>query len=415
MALSIPALVLTIWGLQHVYVRTSRQLRILEIEYKSPLYTHFAETASGLMTIRIFGWEEPFQKKNVELLNQSQQSYYLLFCAQKWLGLVLDLIVAAEAVLVIGLAVGIRGSTSSGLLGVSLTNVLSFSAALSNFLGGWTMLETSLGSIARLKGFEETVKPEDQPGETHRPTVQWPAKGQVEFRNVTAQYDDTSSGLRDINLTIGEGQIVGICGRTGSGKSSLIATLLRLVEISSGAISIDGVDIATLPRQFLREQIIVATQHPLIMPATLRVNLDPERRKTDAEMIGMLDLLELTPLAQRLGGLSGEVRVDGLSKGEQLLISLARLVLSKRHEHGLLLLDEVTSSLDVDTETTVQRVIRQHFGLYTKIVVAHRLHTIIDSDLVVLMDDGQIAESGPPRKLIADTNSRFSKLLQSQL
>ncbi|EGX89249.1 ATP-binding cassette transporter, putative [Cordyceps militaris CM01] len=415
MAATIPLLVFAIWALQKVYLRTSRQLRILDLEAKSPLYTHFAETASGLMTIRIFAWAQAFRDVNVELLDQSQRPCYLLYCIQRWLNLVLDLIVAAEAVLVVGLAVGIRGSTSPGLLGVSLNNVLSFSASLSNFLGGWTMLETSLGSIARLKGFEAAVQPEDRAEECVVATAQWPANGAIQFNNLSAFYEDSSSGVRDFSLTIEPGQTVGICGRTGSGKSSIISAMLRLVEIHSGTIVIDGIDITTLPRQVIRERLLVATQDPLIIPASLRVNIDPECNATDEALSTALERVGLAHLVERLGGFDHEVKADELSRGEQLLLSLARLILSKKSEEGILLLDEATSNLDADVEEAVQRVLKEDFEAYTKIVVAHHLHTILDSDVMVVMEQGSLVEAGSPKTLLQRQDGKLSKLMELQL
>ncbi|KAF1734598.1 ABC transporter C family member 10 [Beauveria bassiana] len=415
MAATIPLLVFAIWALQNVYLRTSRQLRILDIEAKSPLYTHFAETASGLMTIRTFAWAQAFRDVNIGLLDQSQRPCYLLYCVQRWLSLVLDLIVAAEAVLVVGLAVGIRGSTSAGLLGVSLNNVLSFSAALSNFLGGWTMLETSLGSIARLKGFEAAVQPEDRAEECAVATAQWPANGAIQFNKLSALYEDSSSGVRDFSLTIEPGQAVGICGRTGSGKSSILSAMLRLVEIDSGTIVIDGIDITTLPRQVIRERLLVATQDPLVIPASLRVNVDPEGNATDEAVSTVLERVGLAHLVKRLGGVDHEVKADDLSRGEQLLLSLARLILSKKSEKGILLLDEATSNLDADAEEAVQRVLKEDFEAYTKIVVAHHLHTILDSDVMVVMEQGRLVEVGSPETLSQRRDGKLSKLMELQL
>lgn len=124
MALSVPVLIITVGILQYVYLRTSRQLRLLDLEARSPLYTHFLETLGGLSTVRAFGWQEQFKTRNEILLDLSQKPYYLLYCIQRWLNLVLDLIVGAEAVLVVGLALGLRHTTSPGLLGVSLNNIL---------------------------------------------------------------------------------------------------------------------------------------------------------------------------------------------------------------------------------------------------------------------------------------------------
>lgn len=126
MAATIPLLILAVGVIQHFYLRTSRQLRLLDLEARSPLYSNFLETLAGLETIRAFGWEQIHREANRKLLDMSQRPYYFLYCIQQWLNLVLDLIVAVEAVLVVGLAVGLRGSsTSPGALGVSMNNVLS--------------------------------------------------------------------------------------------------------------------------------------------------------------------------------------------------------------------------------------------------------------------------------------------------
>ena len=205
---TIPVIFFAIYCLQHVYLQTSRQLRFLDLEAKSPLYSHFLETLDGLATIRAFDWQQDNEIENHRLLDISQRPLYLLQSCQKWLQLVLALIVAAEAVLVVGLAVGLRHFTSAGLLGVSLTNILceyrnckwkfssvianhirlAFEGVLSMIVSFWTELETSLGSLARTRDFERTVKPEDKDIETQTPPTSWPALGQVEFREVTASH-----------------------------------------------------------------------------------------------------------------------------------------------------------------------------------------------------------------------------------
>ena len=124
MFISIPFLVLTIWALQHVYLRTSRQLRLLDLESRSPLYSHFLDTLHGLAVIRAFGWESDAGRRAHELIDSSQRPFYLLLCVQTWLTLVLDLIVGTEALIMVGLTMGLRSYTSAGLLGVSLNNVL---------------------------------------------------------------------------------------------------------------------------------------------------------------------------------------------------------------------------------------------------------------------------------------------------
>ncbi|KAL3958373.1 hypothetical protein ACCO45_006535 [Purpureocillium lilacinum] len=329
MVVSVPFLVFTIWALQHVYLRTSRQLRLLDLESKSPLYSHFLETVGGLSTIRAFGWQSRFKAKNERLLDDSQRPHYLLYCSQRWLNLVLDLIVGAQAVLVIGLAVGLRRSTSPGLLGVSLNSILSFSGALSSLVSGWTMLETSLGSIARLMSFEATVKPEDRSGETYQPPPSWPERGAIEFRQVTAVHSPGAVGIREISLQIKPGQKVGICGRTGSGKSSLVATLVRLLEMDSGSIFIDGVDIATVPRETIRERLVSLPQDPLVLNGSVRLNVDPEERSTEEAVATALHRVGLGDLAQSRG-IMADITATSLSRGQQQLLALARAVVKKQ-------------------------------------------------------------------------------------
>lgn len=188
MAATIPLLVAALWLLQRVYLRTSRQLRLLDLEEKSPLYSHFLEGINGLVTIRAFGWQKTCEDELLRLLDRSQRPYYLMYCIQRWLTLVLDLIVAAEAVLVVGLALGLRSATSAGLLGVSLNSILSFNKNVKNLIEGWTELETSLGSIARVRSFEQDVTPEAKQGEDHEPPAEWPQSGEIEFRNVSAYH-----------------------------------------------------------------------------------------------------------------------------------------------------------------------------------------------------------------------------------
>jgi ATP-binding cassette subfamily C (CFTR/MRP) protein 1 len=183
-----PVLIIAVYFLQKFYLRTSRQMRFLDLEYRSPLYSHAAETFEGLSTIRAFGWQEAFIKTNLEHLDVSQKPSYLLYCIQRWLGLVLQLLVTAMAVAVVALATNLTRTTSGGRLGASLSQVVTFNASLGALLEIWTMLETSLGAIARLKCFQESTKPEEKPEETFIPDANWPSAGAIEFKNISASY-----------------------------------------------------------------------------------------------------------------------------------------------------------------------------------------------------------------------------------
>lgn len=207
MTITVPFLLIVIIVLQKFYLRTSRQLRLLDLESRSPLYSHFMETITGLATIQAFQWQERFRRKNLQLLDASQRPYYLLYCIQRWLTLVLNLIVAAEAVVLVGLVIKLRGSVSVGVIGISLNNILcgssfpnsdsqlllimvqiAFSNSLSSLTSGWTQLEISLGSISRIRDFVTNVKPEDDAKTKVQPPAQWPSHGLIEFRQMTAQY-----------------------------------------------------------------------------------------------------------------------------------------------------------------------------------------------------------------------------------
>jgi ATP-binding cassette, subfamily C (CFTR/MRP), member 1 len=220
--------------IQKYYLRTSRQVRLLDLESKSPLYSHFIESLSGLVTIRAFKWSDTFVEQNLLLLDNSQKPYHLLWCIQRWLALVLDLVVTVLAVIMMVLVVRLRNSVSSGNVGLAILNVINFSQSLAWIIRQWTSLETSIGAVSRLKNFTLSTPNENLVGEDQPVPDSWPENGAIEFKNLAASY--TIAGppvLKGINMYIKPGERVGICGRTGSGKSSLIMTLFRLLEIPS--------------------------------------------------------------------------------------------------------------------------------------------------------------------------------------
>lgn len=187
-AISFPFLIVALYLIQKFYCRTSRQIRFLDLEAKSPLYSQFMECLSGLATLRAFGWQEALEEKNRKLLDRSQQPFYLLFAVQRWLTLVLDLFVAAIAVLLIVLIIKLRGVLNSGLIGIALVNVILFSQTLKMFLTFWTTLETHIGAISRIKTFTAEAVSEHLPEEKEPPPGAWPSKGAIEFRSVSAAY-----------------------------------------------------------------------------------------------------------------------------------------------------------------------------------------------------------------------------------
>ena len=410
-AATMPPVILTVWVLQKYYLRTSRQLRLLDLEAKSPLYSHFIESLSGLVTIRAFGWAENFQKQNMAFLDTSQKPYYLLFCIQRWLALILDLMVAFLAVILMVLVVKLRTSISGGFVGLALLNVMSFNESLSQIIQMWTQLETSFGAIARLKNFSATTACENLPGETHGVPENWPEQGAIEIKNVSASYKPNSDlVIRNLNLSILAGEKIGICGRSGSGKSSLITSLFRMLELAEGSsITIDGIDISTLPRQLVRERLNAIPQEPFFIKGTVRLNADPYSDYSDAEIIAAIGKVYLWPLVLAKGGLDTQLDAEFFSHGQRQLFCLARALLRRSK---VIVLDEVTSSVDKNSDELMQRVIRKEFEGCTIIAVAHRLDTILDFDRIALLGGGELLECDTPKALLG-RESLFRELYNS--
>ncbi|KAH7040858.1 P-loop containing nucleoside triphosphate hydrolase protein [Microdochium trichocladiopsis] len=440
LAAGYPFLLALIYIVQKFYLRTSRQLRILDLEAKSPLYTHFLDTTKGLVTLRAHGQVQDDRAKNSNLLNTSQRPAYLLMMIQHWLELVLHLVVMGLALILVGLAVTVR--SSAGFTGASLITIMMFSENLMVLVQFWTMFETSIGAIARLRAFA-TVKPEDRDGEDVRPDEAWPPRGAITLDNVSASYgtdspDETPNlALREVTLEIKPGEKVAICGRTGSGKSSLIALLLKLLDPTpetNDGVRIDGVDVATLDRQVLRQCIISVPQDTVFLPdgTSFLDNIDPLGAGTAADAQSVLETVGLWTFVSEHGGLEAGMTAEAFSQGQRQLFSLARAVLRRRvrarrlgindfsakqtdgsltsTDGGVLLLDEVSSSVDQDTEKTMQEIISHEFRSYTVVAVSHHLDMIMDFDRVVVMDRGLVAEVGRPRELVQTEGSRFGDL-----
>ncbi len=340
-AISFPVWFVALYLIQKFYLRTSRQLRFLDLEAKSPLYSQFSEIIAGLTTVRAFGWQRDLEKKNSFLLDQSQRPFYLLFAVQRWLQLVLDLLVAAVAVMLMVLVVELRGLLSGAYVGIALLNVILFSQNLKLVLQYWTMLETHIGAISRIKNFSATTTGEDLPNENAVLPPDWPAKGAIEFRSVSAGYDSSRMVLNDLTLSIQAGEKIGICGRTGSGKSSLIMAIFRMIELQSGSIIIDGVDISTIPRREVRSRIIGLPQDVFLLNGTVRLNVDPYKRSTDKAIItALLDVRLWQAIKGAKGGLDANIETLNLSHGQKQLLCLAQALL---RPSSILILDEATS------------------------------------------------------------------------
>ncbi|OQE47140.1 hypothetical protein PENCOP_c001G04815 [Penicillium coprophilum] len=404
-AITIPFIILMIYGLQKFYLRTSRQLRLMQLEAQSPLYTHFLETASGTDTIRVFGWESLWIAQCHILVHAALQPYYSLFCIQRWLDLVLDLTTMAMAVIVISIAVTLH-SVDHGAIAVSLLNILGFSSSLSFLITSWTQLETSLGAVARIKGHEAATPEEDDPNKTiQQPAEDWPAHGSIRFDHAYTSYESIeqteNSILHDITTVINAGEKVAICGRSGSGKSSLLLLIFRMLEVSAGGVFIDDVNLGEIPCGIIRDRLTIIPQDPVILPGSLRFNLDPKGQASNNAILSSLNTVGLRDGFQMQNHYPLDVLVSevNFTRGQWQLVSLARALLRKA-QTKILVLDEISGSVDVETERLMFQVIRDHFEEATVVAVTHRLRCIRDFDKILIMKGGEIVEEGAPSYLL---------------
>ncbi|KAG9251894.1 P-loop containing nucleoside triphosphate hydrolase protein [Emericellopsis atlantica] len=418
-ALSVlPVLFVVLYIVQRIYLRTSKQLRLLDLGWKAYLHTKFGETAGGLSTIRANGWVDPVRHKFMEKLDRSQEPFYLLFIAQQWLQLVLNLIVAGLATVVAGIAISLTGKITTGAVGVAFVNAATLGETLANFIVSWTSLETSLGAIARIWTFEKNTPQESAPPLQGQVSDNWPSSGRLSFDNVWATYDHSTPEptwtLQGVSFSVQPGEHVALCGSTGSGKPSLLLSLRGMIPVPVGSITVDDADIAVLLMPRLRSRFHVVCQDTFSEPnSTFRHHLDPEGIFSDAELEEMLKKCRLWKKLCECGGLDSARADNTFSSGEAQLLALARIFLHiSRDPKGVILLDEATSrsvsyispfgtetdwhdkSLEADTSAHVEKLIATLLRGVTVVSVLHRLEAAAEYDKAVVLDHGRLVGFG---------------------
>ncbi|XP_075573889.1 ATP-binding cassette sub-family C member 2 [Pelecanus crispus] len=382
------------------YVSTSRQLRRLDSVTRSPIYSHFGETVSGLSVIRAYGHQERFLQQNESTMDINQKSVYSWIVSNRWLAIRLEFVGSLVVFFSALLAVISKGTLAGGIVGLSVSSALNVTQTLNWLVRTSSELETNIVAVERVHEYTK-VKNEAPWVTEKRPPRGWPSKGEIQFIDYKVRYrPELELVLQGITCNIGSTEKVGVVGRTGAGKSSLANCLFRVLEAAGGTIIIDEVDIATIGLHDLRQNLTIIPQDPVLFTGTLRMNLDPFDQYTDKEVWKALELAHLKTYVQDLPeGLLHLVSEGGenLSVGQRQLVCLARALLRKAK---ILILDEATAAVDLETDHLIQTTIRSEFAACTVLTIAHRLHTIMDSNRVMVLQAGKIVEYDSPEELL---------------
>ncbi|KAJ8418122.1 hypothetical protein AAFF_G00138310 [Aldrovandia affinis] len=384
---------------QRFYVATSRQLRRLDSVSRSPIYSHFSETVAGLSVIRAYGHQDRFLRHNKDTIDENLKSVYPWIVSNRWLAIRLEFLGNLVVFFSALFAVLSRGSLDSGMVGLSISYALNVTQTLNWLVRMTSELETNIVAVERVSEYTEIENEAAWITKT-RPPEGWPDAGRLRLQNYKVRYrPELDLVLHGITCDIESTEKIGIVGRTGAGKSSLTNCLFRIMEAAEGHIFIDGVDIAVLGLHDLRSKLTIIPQDPVLFSGTLRMNLDPFEKFSDEAIWKVLELSHLKAYVGGLeDGLKHEVTEGGenLSVGQRQLLCLARALLRKSR---ILILDEATAAVDLETDRLIQVTIRHEFAHCTVLTIAHRLHTIMDSSRVMVLDAGKIVEFDSPNAL----------------
>ncbi|KAJ1304670.1 hypothetical protein OPQ81_005809 [Rhizoctonia solani] len=406
-----PPLFFLYWYFSMFYRRTSIEVKRLDSILRSLLYAAFSEALTGLSTIRAYREQPRFVRASERQIDVENKAYFMTIACQRYLGVRLDFL-GNLLILGIGLiAVGFRTSADPSKLGVVLTYALTITQTFSQMVTQLAQVEQDMNTVERIVHYRELEQeppaklPDDPPPE-------WPQQGSINFRNVDLRYRDGLPLVLDgLSFDVKPGERVGIVGRTGAGKTSLLTALFRVAPLSGGTIEIDGVNIEKVGIETLRHRLSIIPQDAVLFEGTLRENIDPLKTKTDEQLYSALRRVQLlgpgsgAPPKDSKLHLDNEVRDDSFSAGERQLLALCRALI--KDQCKILILDEATSSVDVDTDSMVQQMIQRDFHGKTLLCIAHRLNTIAFYDRVLVMDKGHLKEYDTPLNLFDNPDSQF--------
>ncbi|KAM7523629.1 hypothetical protein LguiA_013531 [Lonicera macranthoides] len=410
---SVPMVLLAIY-LQRYYFSSAKEFMRINGTTKSLLASHIAESIAGSVTIRAFEEQDRFFEKNLDLIDKNASPFFHSFAANEWLIQRIEIlgatVLASSALCMVLLP---RGVLSAGFVGMALSYGLSLSTSLVLCIQSQCTLANSIISVERIGQYMHIPSEAPQVIEEKRPSVNWPAVGEVDIQDLQIKYRaDSPLVLDGISCKFEGGQKVGIVGRTGSGKTTLIGALFRLVEPFGGRIVIDGIDISTIGLHDLRSSFGVLPQDPTLFNGSVRYNLDPLSQYSDQqiwEVLGKCQLAEA--VKEKKSGLDSPVAEDGSnwSMGQRQLFCLGRALLRRSK---ILVLDEATASIDNATDLILQKTIRSEFADSTVITVAHRIPTVMDCNMILAISNGKLVEYDEPMILMKREGSLFGQLVK---
>ncbi|XP_068236627.1 multidrug resistance-associated protein 1-like [Palaemon carinicauda] len=404
------------YSIHSVYIPSSRQLRRIESVAKSPVFSHVIESLQGVLTIRAFKKESVIEDELHKRQDSFNRAGMANIACDRWLEVRLEFIGNMITFAAALFSVAMRDSLSPGIVGLSITYALNVTVTLNWLVKMSSAAAANIVSVERIKQYVDEPTEESPalwPIEYQAASPWWPQCGSVAFNGYSTCYrPGLSNVLHNLTFAVSAGEKVGIVGRTGAGKSSLTMALFRILEGTEGSIVIDGIDIATLSLHDLRSRLTVIPQEPVLFGGNLRVNLDPSNIYREEELWRALDLSHLGRFVRTMPkGLDTVVDESGsnFSIGQKQLLCLARALLRKSK---ILVLDEATAAIDMETDSLIQATIRSQFRDCTVLTIAHRLNTIMDCERVMVLDQGHIIEFDSPSALLQKMDSSFRKMVE---
>jgi ABC-type multidrug transport system fused ATPase/permease subunit len=424
-------LMLIYYFLQLYFRRSNTELKRLENVTRSPIYAEFNQALGGVKSLRSYHLEEMFVRRMEDFVDLNSNIWRTQQLLKWWLSIRLETMGGMVSCFIAILAAAKTNLIDDQYVSLSLQAAFSLVITMKYLMAMGPEVEAMMNSVERIRYYSESIEPEETAEVTKRyslvmrtPTEktlnehsseqqqeqQWPEHGKISFRNVSMSYHDGPLVLKGVSFEISPHEKVGIAGRTGCGKSSLMVALYRFENLQGGCIEIDGIDISTVPLETLRSRIGIIPQDPVLFSVTVRFNLDPLDHFSDEEIWSALDSVCMKDVILSLPLQLHEPVSEGgenFSVGQRQLLCIARLLLRKPK---ILVMDESTSSIDNETDALIQKMIRSQFSECTVLTIAHRLHTVIDSDRILVLENGYVRQFGPPSELIQEGEGLFGQL-----